>query len=140
MPSYIISSHGNPSWNQSTAVPANMSVLFYQGFGQGMQNAIGFQLQSAIADPTHPNAANVIHNNPPRALWNTGTHKPEINLTGDNHHFYSGIVYADTKTVIMPIGRNQLVTLTMALAQISIHADNTFPNGGGIVVHCLFCL
>lgn len=140
MPTYIISTHGNPDWTRSTTVPANMSVRFYQAFGNPMNNQTGLQLQSALANPAHPGAAAVLTSNPQVALWNTGDHQPEINLTGDNHHFYSGIVCADTNEVVLALGVHQLITLSYALQRISQHAAARFPGGGAIVVHCLFCL
>jgi hypothetical protein len=141
MPTYLISSHGDPKWDKETTVPANLSVRFYQSFGKPMPNSTGLLLQSALTNPGHPGASGVFATYPQVALWNEGNRKPEINLTGDNHAFYSGIFCATSGQVVQAIGTNQLVTLSWALSQIATHAAANYPNDKStVVVHCLFCL
>lgn len=150
MGTYIISSHGEPVWTSETAIPKRVSVRFYQPFGQSMDVDTGFRLQSALTNPLHPKAPDVLKANPERALWNGKqkdgerdvSQKPEINLTGDEDHaFYSGIVYVEAREVIqtIPAGRS-LITLSGALAIIRKHADKTTGADSEAVVHCLFCL
>jgi hypothetical protein len=47
---------------------SNMSIYFYQPFGQTMNNAVGFLSQSALANPAHLNAAAVLQQNPARGI------------------------------------------------------------------------
>ena len=137
---YIISSHGSPDWTAQTQVPMNTSVRFYQPFGQPMSNDVGLQLQWALAHPTAPNAQTILNQHPQVALWNGGVNgfpcSPAINLTGDTGAFYTGIVYANTNTVVLRLGANQLISLTYALNLIRQRHSADQP----IVVHCLFCL
>ncbi|PRX99777.1 putative adhesin [Allonocardiopsis opalescens] len=144
MPVYIISTHGDPQWNAKTTVPAGVSVRFYQQFGRPMANNVGLVLQSALRNPQDARSPAVIGQYPQRALWNGPSNQtPEIDLSGDNHVFYSGIVHAESGTVIKAVAANETVTLTAALALIQADAANRNAlanTNEEAVVHCLFCL
>lgn len=142
MATFIISTHGTPAWNAKTTIPAYMQVLFYQPFGQPMAMQTGFLMQSALTNPGHPNAPNVLQSNPAVALWNgPGTQTPEMYLTGDNQTFYTGIVRTiPTKAVIYPLSQHAMVTLSWALALIRKHTDDNIQQNQQVTVHCLFCL
>lgn len=144
MYSYIIAAHGGADYSQSTDVLPNVTVAFYQPFGVAMDNQVGLDLQSAIANPAHPNAANVIRNNPETARWignqQGHTFSPGLKLTGEATTFRSGIVCANTNEVVLNLPRTTLITLTYAIRLIRTHADQTFTPGCPVLVHCLFCL
>jgi len=154
MPTYIISSHGEPDYQLKTRIPANTQVQFYQKFGTPMDMDAGFALQTALAHPDNPGSAQTLQQHGGVALWNgqqvdhpqgngpwpLREQGPEINLTGDNKAFYTGIVLADTNQVIYPIGKNQLITLSKALDEIRKDANQRFGYLTNVQVHCLFCL
>ena len=139
MPTYVISSHGEPRYDAETRVPGQVSVRFYQPFGQPMYG--GHQLQSALMNPAHPQAPDVLAANRQCALWNEGKHKPSITLWGDNRTFRTGLLCAELNTVVRVIDANERLTLEEALDVVRKHAQQHFPQAeDAIVVHCLFCL
>ncbi|SDG36530.1 hypothetical protein [Paraburkholderia phenazinium] len=144
MYNYIIAAHGGADYSQSTDVLPSVTVAFYQPFGVTMDNQVGLDLQSAIANPEHPNAANVIHHNREKARWmghqQGHSFPPGLNLSGEARTFKSGIVCANTHEVVMSLPPTTLITLSYAIRLIRSHADQTFTPGCSVLVHCLFCL
>lgn len=142
MPGYIISSHAWVDFSKQITVPKGVTISFYQRFGSGMKNSKGMLIQSALTNPQHPNAQDVMSKYKSVSLYNGGSKIPIITLKGDYSVFKSGIVRIEDNCVVKVINKDE----QMAFRAVKISGDDAiglmrqYGKMMDINIHCLFCL
>jgi hypothetical protein len=125
----ILSAHGSADFNHETTVPARVSVIFYQQFGQILPDNDGFRIQTELTHQGHTNTRSV-------ALWHgPTTQKPFLTLHSETQgKFISGFIIVGTPH------REQLTPNKLwSLNYVCEEARRLCPNED-VQIHYLACL
>jgi hypothetical protein len=125
----ILSAHGAADFNQQTTVPARVSVIFYQPFGQILDNDVGFRTQTELTRQRRTDTHSV-------ALWHgPTTQKPFLTLHSETQgKFISGFIIVGTSH------REQLTSNKLwSLNYVCQEARRLCPNED-VEIHYLACL